>query len=200
MALFDPGELSRRDSYLLLTSLFVPRPIAFVGTCSANGALNCAPFSSTAGVSSAPPMLIVSIGDKGRGQKKDTLVNIEETGVFTINLVNEDIMEAMHQSSSPFPPDVSEFDEVGLTVLVSEKISAPGIAESPVTMEMKLRQLIRLDDARVTLVLGEVVLFHVRDEVLKDGVVCAETMKPVGRLGKDAYVVVREATQLPPVS
>ena len=199
MAQIDPGELSRRDGYFLLTSLFVPRPIAFVGTCSESGNLNCAPFSFTAGVSSAPPILMVSIGDKGRGLKKDTLLNIEETGSITINIVDEDIMGAMHQSSSPYAPEISEFDEVGLTVRPSLKISAPGIAESPVTMEMKLREVIRLEDARVSLVLGEVLLYHIRDDVLRDGLVCAEAMKPVGRLGKDSYAVVREAIRLPQV-
>ena len=199
MAVIDPMGLSGRESYALLTSLYIPRPIAFVGSCSLDGVYNCAPFSFSAGVSSRPPMLMVSIGDKRGGVKKDTLKNIEETGSFTINIVNEDILEAMHESSSPFPPEVSEFDKVGLTPSRSTKIPAPGIVESPVTMEMETHKIIRLDEARVTLVLGTVLLFHIRDEVMRDGLVSAEALKPVGRLGKDAYVVVREERKLPPV-
>ena len=200
MVMIDPADLSKREGYFLLTSMFIPRPIAFVGTASPQGILNCAPYSFAAGVSANPPIMSVSIGDKGRGQKKDTLANIEDTGVFTINMVDEGIMEAMHLSSTPLPPEVSEFEAFGLNVRPSIMIDAPGVAESPVTMELKLRDIIRIEDARVSLVLGEVVLYHVKEEVMEDGLVSAAAMKPVGRLGKDAYTVVRETVTLDPIS
>lgn len=199
MAIVEPEGLSAKESHRLLTSLFIPRPIAFVGTVSTEGVTNCAPFSFANGISSQPPVMMISISDGPGGTPKDTLRNILATGEFTINLVTESIARKMHESSGPFPPAVSEFDEVGLTPLPSRLISAPGITGSPVTMELKLRQSLRVEGTRTTMVLGDVVLFHVDDDFFEDHMLRPEGLDVVGRLGRDTYTVVREIFRLPPV-
>lgn len=198
MATIDPASLSPRDAHRLLTSAFVPRPIALVGTIGPDGVTNCAPFSFANGVSSHPPVMMVAISGRA-GSQKDTLRNILATGEYTINVVDEPLMERMHRCSAAFPPEVSEFVAVGLTPRPSLRVRAPGVAESPITMELRLREAIAVAGTGTTLVLGDVVLYHVADAVLSDGAVVPERLRAVGRLGKDVYTVITSTVRLPPV-
>ncbi|MBL6975579.1 MAG: flavin reductase family protein [Deltaproteobacteria bacterium] len=194
-----PEDLSPRDSHRLLTSLFIPRPIAFVGTIGLDGTPNCAPFSFANGVSSKPPVMMVSVSDGPGGNPKDTLRNIQDTGEYTVNLVTRTMASRMHEASGRFPPQVSEFEKVGLAIRRSHLIDAPGIAESPVTLELRLRETIRPQGTRTTLVLGDVVLYHVDEERLVGGELVPDGLDVVGRLGKDTYAVINDIFRLPAV-
>ena len=147
-----------------------PRPIGWISTCNAQGALNLAPYSFFNAFNYVPPIVgFASIG------AKDTLRNIEETGEFVCNLATRDLAEAMNQSCAAVPPEVSEFELAGLTPLASEKVRPPRVAESPVTFECRSTQIVQLqgtDGEKVPtwLVLGEVVAVHIAKALLKDGV------------------------------
>jgi flavin reductase (DIM6/NTAB) family NADH-FMN oxidoreductase RutF len=142
---------------------------------------------------------MVAIGPRRDGTRKDTLRNILDTGEFTINLVSEPMLERMHRSSLALPPDVSEFDLVGLRPRKSLKVLAPGVEDSPVTFEMRLRQVMTVEGTSSTIVLGDVVLFQVREGLLKDGQALPEALQTVGRLGQDSYTVVERIIRLDPV-
>lgn len=197
MPIIAPETLTGSQPHHLLTSLFIPRPIAWVGTLGRSGVPNLAPFSFAAGVTSSPPVMMVSISTR-RGQEKDTLRNIRETGEFTINIVSERLLQRMHQSSFAYGPDQSEFEQVGLALRPSQRIAAPGVADAPVTMELKLRHIIPVPGTDATMVLGDVLLFVIDDDVWDGTAVSAEKLAPVGRLGVDAYTVVRDVVRLPP--
>ena len=147
-----------------------PRPIGWISTCNAQGALNLAPYSFFNAFNYVPPIVgFASIG------AKDTLRNIEATGEFVWNLATHDLAEAMNQSCAAVPPEVSEFELAGLTPLASEKVRPPRVAESPVTFECRSTQIVQLqgiDGEKVPtwLVLGEVVAVHIAKTLLKDGV------------------------------
>ena len=147
-----------------------PRPIGWISTQSATGALNLAPYSFFTAFNYVPPIVgFASIG------AKDTLRNIEATGEFVWNLATHDLAEAMNQSCAAVPPEVSEFELAGLTPLASEKVRPPRVAESPVTFECRSTQIVQLqgiDGEKVPtwLVLGEVVAVHIAKTLLKDGV------------------------------
>src|ERR1041385_6890840 len=139
-----PLELSglpRREIYRLMIDCIVPRPIAFVSTLSAEGVGNLAPFSFFNGVSSEPPTLVFSISRKRDGGKKDTLVNIESTPQFVVNLVTEPMAAPMHQTSADYPYGVDEMAKVGLTPVPSTRVRPPRVGESPVQMECELFSL-----------------------------------------------------------
>ena len=195
----EPGTLSRGAAHRLQTSVFVPRPIAFIGTVSPEGVTNCAPFSFANCVSSRPPVMMVAISDRRGGVRKDTLRNILATREFTISIVTEAIAERMHGASASFPPEVSEFEKVRLTPRPSRKVRAPGIEESPITMELALRDAIPVAGTDVTIVLGDVLLYRIDERLLEGGMVVPERLLAVGRLGVDTYAVVREPFRLPPV-
>ncbi len=144
----DPSSLSERDSYRLMISAFVPRPIAFISTRSLAGIDNCAPFSYSMGVSSSPMVLAVSVGERD-GRPKDTARNILDTREFVVNLVTEAIVEKMNVASGDFAPSISEFPEVGLTPAPSDKVRPPRIAESPFNFECRLIRAVTVADNTV---------------------------------------------------
>ena len=151
-------------------AIVAPRPIGWISTCNGAGATNLAPYSFFNAFNYVPPLLgFSSIG------RKDTLRNIEETGVFAWNLVTRPLAEAMNQSCSPVGPEVSEFELAGLTPAPSRLIAAPRVAESSVSFECRLTQLIQLQDAGQSkldtwLVLGEVVGVYIAKQLIQDGI------------------------------
>ena len=147
-----------------------PRPIGWISSHNAAGALNLAPYSFFNAFNYIPPIVgFASIG------YKDTLRNIEETGEFVWNLATRPLAEAMNQSCAAVPPEVSEFELAGLTPAASRVISVPRVLESPVAFECRRTQIVQLqgvDGVKVPtwLVLGEVVAVHIAKNLLKDGV------------------------------
>jgi len=196
---FDPAGLSAAHRYRLLISMIVPRPIAFVSTRSAGGHANLAPFSFFMGVSGVPPLLALSVSTR-RGEAKDTARNILETREFVVNAATEDLAEAVNQASGDWPFDTDEFALTGLTPLPSVKVAPPRVAEAAFSLECRTHQVVPLGAAPTDthLVIGEVVWFHVREDVLEPGLdptaplVDATRLKPIARLGKNLYAQLGE--------
>jgi len=184
-----PQDLEKKDLHELFVSTMLPRPIAFVSTVSQEGIFNLAPFSFFTPISMVPPVIGFSIVWKRDGQKKDTLRNIEFSKEFVVTVVTESIAEAMNQTSADYPSNVSEFKEVGFTPIKADVVKAPLVVESPVNMECKLLQVIEFGKAPTgtSFVLGEVILFHIRDDVWAGDHADISRLKPVGRLGEDLY-------------
>lgn len=203
MLSIDPAEHKQRDIYKLMTGIIVPRPIALVSTVDADGNANLAPFSFFAGVGSAPPTVLFcpalrsGSGAEPAGQK-DTLRNVEATREFVINVVTEGISAQANAASAEVPPDVNEFKLSGLTPVASEVVKAPRVAESPAQMECKLLQVIYTGDkpASGVIVLGEVVRFHVREDLFENFRINPEGLDAVGRMAGNTWVRTRDRIEL----
>jgi len=180
----DPATLSRRESYHLLISAIVPRPIAFVTTMDEAGSTNAAPFSYFTGVGSSPPSLLICSGRR-RGGTKDTQRIITETGEFVVNVVVEEIMDGVIIGGTDHPPGVSEIDLAGLASAPGVKVKAPRLLDSPVNMECRLSRIV--DVAGSAIIVGEVVWVHVRDDLIENGAIQPQRLRPVARLGGDMY-------------
>lgn len=189
----DPKAISPGALYQFMISVVVPRPIAFVSTIAADGRLNLAPFSYFNPLTNEPPLLGISI-NRRRGALKDTLRNVEDTGEFVVNIVSEALAERMVRTSGEWPEDVDEFQLTGLTPVPSTIVRAPRVGESPVNIECRKYQVIEL--GATFFVIGEILLAHVADEILTNGRVDVEKLRPLGRLGGDGYSVVREVIHL----
>lgn len=175
----DP-EAPHPTFYRFLTSVVVPRPIAWVSTRSAEGVDNLAPHSFFTVACVQPPILqFTSVG------RKDSLRNAEATGEFVINLAPEPLFEQINATGTDFPPDISEFDAVGLTREPSVKVAPPRVAESPVALECRLHSTVELGDS--TVVFGQVVHASVDDSVLVDGHPALELLRPLSRLGRNEW-------------
>ncbi len=182
----NPGIYNMHE---LGASLIVPRPVAWISTVGPDGSFNAAPFSAFARVSSHPFIVCVSIARR-KGEQKDTMKNIELVGDFVINVVNDDLAGAMNTTAADYPYGVDEIKKVGLTAVAGEMVKSPRIGETPASFECKVERIIELgrEPGRGnSLVLAEVVLIHVQDDLVKDGVVRPEDLRPLGRLGGNLY-------------
>jgi flavin reductase (DIM6/NTAB) family NADH-FMN oxidoreductase RutF len=192
------ADLDKRSSYFLLSSVVVPRPIAWIGTRGA-GSDNLAPFSFFMGVSARPPRVAVSIARGRRGVLKDTLVNLLETQVCTISLVDSAHLAAMHHSSAGFAPDTDEFTAVDVPKGQGHEVDAPYVADAPSILECRLVSAQDLGDVHLCVL--EVVQFHVADRAwdAAAGMAQVAELDPVGRLG-GTYATLGPEQRLPPAA
>lgn len=189
----DGEQLDTETAYRLLVGCVVPRPVAWVSTVSAAGLVNVAPFSSYNYVATSPPMVAINIAKRASdGAVKDSARNILETREFVVNVATESTMELVHRSAWEYGPDVSEAEALGLAMLPSRHVRAPRLAATPVQMECRLDQAIVLGRGINTLYIGEVVAFHLSDQVYDGRRVDAARMRPIARLGGPYYAALGE--------
>lgn len=185
------ADLPAEASYRLLTGLVVPRPIAWVTTLSACGAVNLAPFSHFTFVSPKPPMLAISVGRKG-DTYKDTARNILANEEFVVHIADRSLVGPLHDSAQEFPPEVSEAEELGLKTAASLHVAVPRLAAAPVAMECRLRHCIEFGETRSRLLVGEVLVFRLREGLMADGKVDTRALDPIGRIAGPNYTTLGE--------
>ena len=202
MLTLNPADCEPKEIYKLLTGIVVPRPIALVSTVDRAGIANLAPFSFFNAVGSNPPTVlfcpVVRAASPGRDLKKDTLRNVEETGEFVVNIISDAIAHAANITSSEVPPDVDEFLLSGLTPIASEAVHPPRVAESPAQMECKLLQVIYTshEPGGGVIVLGQVLRFHVREDLFDNFRVDPAGLDAVGRMAGNTWVRTRDRIDL----
>lgn len=193
---FRLGGTGSGDSYKLLSGLVVPRPIGWIGTRRPNGSFNLAPFSFFNVVSTNPPTLIFS-GGRHSDRPKDSVTLAESAGEFTVNIVSESVAEAMNITAGSFTAEDDEFEIAGLTPVIGEMVNAPMVDESPANLECRVVEILdlgSLPSARV--VVGEVLVIHVRDDVLDGTRVNSDALAAIGRMSGNTYVHTRDRFEL----
>jgi flavin reductase (DIM6/NTAB) family NADH-FMN oxidoreductase RutF len=191
----DVETLSAGARHKLLGNMVVPRPISLISTISTKGGFNLAPYSLFNVICYTPAMVFLTPMRKNSGGKKDTLVNIEQTKEFVINLVTEDIAQQMNLTSGAFPPEVDEFKISGLTPIPSDLVKPPRVAESPFNLECRLAQIMPLGDpANVTadMILGTILRVHVADKFYDAGSIDSVSAHLIGRMGLGYYTRTRD--------
>ncbi|MGY3573917.1 MULTISPECIES: flavin reductase family protein [unclassified Bradyrhizobium] len=195
---YSPSDLTQRERYKVLTSFVLPRPIAWVTSTSADGVVNAAPFSFFNVFCEDPPLCMFAVNRRPDGREKDTLVNIQRLGEFVVNLTDEPLARAMHETSGDFPPEIGEPDYLGLKLAPSSKIAVPRLAQAPFAMECKTWKLIDVNGDR-QLIMGEGIHFHIRDELWDREAmrVHMERYHPIGRMFADRYCRTDDRVVLP---
>jgi flavin reductase (DIM6/NTAB) family NADH-FMN oxidoreductase RutF len=181
MLAFDPASNSPNDIYKLMVGSIVPRPIALVSSVDESGVRNLAPFSYFTACSSNPPVVVFCpILRPVPPMAKDTLRNI----------VSEEFAERMNATAAQVLPEVDEFVLSGLTPIPSELIKPARVAESHIHMECRLLQVVQVSDrpGGGSLVLGEVLRFHVRQDMVKDFRIDPDKLHAIGRMAGSTYV------------
>ena len=197
---FDFSKLDTTSIYKLMIDAIVPRPIAFVSTLSKDGIGNLAPFSFFNGVSSHPPCIVFSVTAHRKGGAKDTLRNIQETQQFVINSANGWLAEQVNQCSGEYPYGVDEMQKSGLTTVPSKLVKPARVKESAMQMECELHQLVPVGSGgpgSATLVIGKILLMHLREDLWKDGRISIEGYEPLSRLGGLSYGKISGIFDLP---
>ncbi len=179
-------------------ALITPRPIGWISTRGADGRDNLAPYSFFNGVAYEPPQVMFACTSAKPDQDgvKDSTANIRDTGVFCVNVVEFASAEAMNHTSGPWPRGVDEFTDAGIAKAACRLIDAPRVADAPASMECRLTQIVQIEGAANTVVFGEVIGIHMRDDCLVDGIFDVTTFHPVGRLGYRDFTKVTELFSL----
>jgi flavin reductase (DIM6/NTAB) family NADH-FMN oxidoreductase RutF len=196
---YAADDLTPRERYKMLASFILPRPIAWVTTIGSTGVVNAAPFSFFNVFCEDPPLCMFASNRRPDGRQKDTAVNIERTGEFVVNMTDEPLAHAMHETSGDFPPDIGEPDYLGLKLAPSSKIAVPRLADAPWAMECKTWKIIDVKENRL-LIMGEGINFYIRDELWDPDAmrVHMERYHPIGRMFADRYCRTDDRVVFPP--
>jgi flavin reductase (DIM6/NTAB) family NADH-FMN oxidoreductase RutF len=193
---FETEELTTRDAYKLLSGVVVPRPIGWIGTRREDGSFNLAPFSFFNVVSTNPPTVLFS-GGRHPDRPKDSVALAERTGEFTVNIVSEEVAEAMSMTSGAYDEGEDEFAIAGLTPVVGTMVSAPMVAESPANLECRVVHVMDIGQAgKARLVMGEVVALHIREDVLDGTRIDADALRAIGRMAGSTYIHTRDRFEI----
>ncbi|HET6941013.1 MAG TPA: flavin reductase family protein [Pseudolabrys sp.] len=198
---FDFEALAPPERYKLLLATVLPRPIAWITTVDASGAVNAAPFSFFNVFGSDPATVGIGIGSRAPGQPKDSRANIRINEQFVVNLVPFSLAQQMRVTSIAFPKGVEEPKEAGLTLTASERVAVPRILESPVSMECRFMQEVALGG--FSLVLGRILMVHVKDDAVIDAerkYVDASKLDLIGRMEGGWYTRTTERFEMPNIA
>lgn len=197
---FDPQQVAWQSIYKLMIGSVLPRPIGWISTVNEHGQNNLAPYSFFNAVCANPPTVLFCPMIRSTDHSaKDTLHNIRVTGQFVVNIVTEATAEAMNITATEFPADVDELAAAGLTAQPSERVRPMRVAESPVHYECELNQIIDIGDqpGSGSIVIGRVLLLHVRDDLLVGGdKIDLAKLQPIGRLAGNSYTRVTDLFDL----
>lgn len=197
--IISPETLDPERTYRLMTGIVVPRPIAWVCTLNPKGRVNLAPFSCFTFVSNKPPMVGINVGRKA-GALKDTGRNIHARGEFVVNIGDETMIEPIHLSAVEHPPEVSEAELLRLETAPSERVRTPRLAAVPISLECRLHRAIAFGDTGSEFIVGEVLLFHLRDGICQNGKIDTGRLRPACRLGGPNYGKLGEIVSMRPVA
>ena len=197
---FDIEKMSSMESYRLLASLVVPRPIAFVTTINKSGLVNAAPYSFFNLMGSEPPILAINIArdDSREFGLKDSARNILENGEFVVNIVSEKILGEMNIAATDFPSDISEIPNANLRLAESLKVKPPRITESAANFEC--RHVVTNEIGRNRVTIGKIVHLHLNEEFYDAETrhVLTEKIGIIGRMhGGANYTKTNEIIELP---
>ena len=196
----DPTTLSHQSIYKILTGSILPRPIGWISSIDLDGRPNLAPFSFFNVVCSNPPTLLFCPMIRGvDGSPKDTLINVRQTGEFVVNIVTEDLLKAMNDTSIEAPSEFNEFEFAGLTLSPSVTVRPPRVLESPIHFECKVNQILDINNAPGggSIVIGTITHIHAEERVmLGTDKINLTALQPIGRLMGAAYCRVEQVVEL----
>ncbi len=196
----NPTTLPHQSIYKILTGSVLPRPIGWISSIDLGGRPNLAPFSFFNAVCSNPPTVLFCSSIRGSdGKTKDTLNNVRATSEFVVNIVTEELLQAMNASSIEAPSDFDEFDYAGLTLAPSFVVKPPRVAESPIHFECKVREIIEIgnEPGGGSIVIGTIVHIHADDGVMiGEDKINLTALKPIGRLMGSGYCRVTDLIEI----
>jgi flavin reductase (DIM6/NTAB) family NADH-FMN oxidoreductase RutF len=179
-------------------AIITPRPIGWISTRSAAGVNNLAPYSFFNAVAYVPPqvMFASTSAKEDRGDTKDSVSNIRETGVFCVNVVEYAMRDVMNASSATLAKDVDEFDHAGIEQSPCSEIDCARVAGAPAALECRMTEIVKIRGEHNFVVFGEVVGVHMRDDTLVNGRFDVKTFSPLSRMGYRDYTRVTEVFEL----
>ncbi len=198
---FEPMDYKNAGlSHNPLKAIVAPRPIGWISSCGNDGSVNLAPYSFFNAVSEDPAIVVFSAQASGPAHQKDTLRNVTETNVFTVNIVGANQVQAMNVSSGDYPYDENEFNTAGLKMVPGTTVNVPHVCGVPAALECTLLQIITLPanerGGYYTAILGTVTGIFVDDSVVVHGKIDYALLEPVARMGYRDYANINDFFEL----
>lgn len=198
--LFD--ELSPGQAYNTMVQALVPRPIAWVLSEHEAGNYNLAPFSYFTAISSAPPLLMLSLGRKADGTDKDTLVNIRERQNFVVHIAHRQMLEALNASAATLPAGKSELELSALAVTDFAASRLPRLADCRLAFACHCYQIQEIGEAPQTLIFGQIDALYIDDGLVTTNSagrqsIDVRALDPIARLGANEYALLGDIIALP---
>jgi flavin reductase (DIM6/NTAB) family NADH-FMN oxidoreductase RutF len=198
---YDPDKNDHGLPHNPFKSCVIPRPIGWISTISPDGIHNLAPYSQFQNLSFDPPYVMIAANQNTKGGRKDTVVNIEKTGEFVYNMATYELREAVNRSAEELPPEVDEFELAGVTKAPSIRVRPCRVAESPIQFECIYHSSLRLPGnlpmGSVDLIIGRVILVHIKDDVIgPDGRIDISKIRPLARLGYYDYTTIESRFEM----
>lgn len=197
----DLFSLAPRDAHDLLTSAVIPRPIAWVSSVSREGQVNLAPFSFFSGVTWHPPTLCFSVVNRRDGSRKDTILNIEDTGHFVVNMVSQEMGALMVATSATVPREVDEARIAGIELIPSTKVDVPRVKEARIAFECEKDRIIVVGSGpqSANLILGRILMMHVEKAILTpEMTIDGSRARLLGRLSGTKYCDLGSVIEISP--
>ena len=191
------SEFSANQRYHLMTQTIIPRPIAWALTDSSNGSFNLAPFSYFTAVSSAPPILMISVGNKPNGDKKDTLVNVINNKKMVIHIASEEDAALVTQTAASLAHGESELTESALETVTFDNFELPRLAQCDIAYGCELYEIKELGDVPQSLIFVEIKQVYINDKVIdidekQRMKVHADRVNPLARLGGSEFATINK--------
>jgi len=198
---YEPEKNNHNLPHDPFKACVIPRPIAWISTMSLGGIPNLAPYSQFQNLTFDPPYVMFAANQTTDGRRKDTVVNVEQSGEFVYNMATYDLREAVNLSAQQVPSEVDEFELAGVTKAPSRLVKSPRVAESPVHFECLYYQTFRLPGnspmSTVDIVIGKVIGIHIQDQfITSDGKLDILKIRPIARLGYYDYTIVESVFQM----
>ncbi|OCL11258.1 hypothetical protein AOQ84DRAFT_229702 [Glonium stellatum] len=202
---YEPGTTDHGLPYDPFKACVVPRPIGWISTLSPSGTANLAPYSQFNNLTFDPPYVMFSANQTDNNTQKDTVRNVEATGVFVWNLATYALREAVNATAEPVEYGIDEFQRAGLTKQAASLVEVSGkkvpmVESSPINFECEFFSKIRLPGnppmGSVDIVIGKVVGIHIKEEVLTDGKIDVRKTQPIARCGYYEYAVIKETFEM----
>lgn len=185
----ESSSLDTVQAYKLLSGIVVPRPIAWITSRTSESVINLAPFSCFTFVSSNPPMLGFNVGERPAGAK-DTTTNIKRTGEYVVNIADHTMIADVHKSSGDFAAHESEVDMLGLGTTPGDVVDCPRLSCVPVSMECRFASSTSFGRGKTQFIVGEVVVFHIRDDLYDNGKISTARLQPICRVAGPNYATL----------
>jgi len=198
---YEPQKNNHHLPHDPFKSCVIPRPIGWISTMSLDGIANLAPYSQFQNLTFDPPYVMFAANQTTHGRRKDTVVNVEQSGEFVYNMATYDLREAVNLSAQQVSPEVDEFELARVTKAPSRLVKTPRVAESPVNFECLYYQTLRLPGnspmSTVDIVIGKVIGIHINDNfITSDGKIDVLKIRPIARLGYYDYTVVESLFEM----
>lgn len=198
---YEPKRNDHGLSHDPFKSCVIPRPIGWISTLSLDGVPNLAPYSQFQNLTFDPPYVMIAANQTTDGRRKDTVVNVEQSGEFVYNMATYDLREAVNISAQQVPPEVDEFELARVTKAPSKLVKVHRVAESPVHFECLYCQTLRLPGnspmSTVDIVIGKVIGIHIKDEfITSEGKLNVLKIRPIARLGYYDYTIVESVFEM----